>query len=796
MERALNPVLRAAAGIAASDEDITGNPYLLVEQDEGGKESEPIGFGAVDQGLLPSLPPVGSHEDAIAKDDSRRLRAMLGEVLEAAAAEGDTLLTLNEAIIRVKKLLPESRRVTPDPVHIEAQREFFEHTLGFIDAPSGRLVGLRGLVEDEKLVRDRLEKMIAKTYAGIQIDWTDILSAALAGTGTQMASEDEAKARAEKSDGLARAISCRVSVITGRAGTGKTTVARALLDGIERVEGKSSMLLLAPTGKARIRLQEMAGRDAKTIHQVLSEQGWLARDTYAIRRDGGEQTGAATILIDEASMLPIDLLAGLFRAINFNQVRRLVFVGDPNQLPPIGPGRPFADLIGWLEAEDLRRTHLVQLKLRGRFSTKESMALRLSDNYASGALSVGDDEVLSRVARGDTEGSDLEVHYWNDPRELMPILHDRVALLALGGAQAGDYRKLNDSFKSDGAKVVPETWQILSPVRRQPFGTDEINRRFQLEYHRSMLEMSKDGRYLSGHRLPKPIGEQQIVLNDKVIQLVNEGRAAWDEAARKEDRHFVANGEVGLVTWAEHFQKGGDQLQVVFGTQRGLRFKYWRSQVDDRLELAYAITVHKSQGSDFRRVFLILPLEAATLSRELIYTALTRFRDQLVLLLQTDVRCLEKYLRPDQSETISRNTNLFSLAMRPETVGFPHPEALIHRTLKGNLVRSKSEVIVADTLTHLGIDYAYEQRLPSRDNANDFRLPDFTIYYEGDVWYWEHLGMLSVPSYKEDWERKRDWYRRNNYLDRVLTSQDGEDGSINAQAIEKTARESVLAGLS
>src|SRR5205807_6739807 len=148
--------------------------------------------------------------------------------------------------------------------------------------------------------------------------------------------------------------------ITGRAGTGKTSVARALLDGIERLDGKTSMLLLAPTGKARIRLQEMAGRDAKTIHQVLSEQGWLARDTYAIRREGGQQTGAATILIDEASMLPIDLLAGLFRAINFNQVRRLVFVGDPNQLPPIGPGRPFADLIGWLEGEDLRRTHLVQ----------------------------------------------------------------------------------------------------------------------------------------------------------------------------------------------------------------------------------------------------------------------------------------------------------------------------------------------------------------------------------------------------------------------------------------------------
>lgn len=93
-------------------------------------------------------------------------------------------------------------------------------------------------------------------------------------------------------------------------------------------------------------------------------------------------------------------------------------------------------------------------------------------------------------------------------------------------------------------------------------------------------------------------------------------------------------------------------------------------------------------------------------------------------------------------------------------------------------MRSKSEVIVADTLTRLGMSYRYEGRLEARDEPNDFRLPDFTIMYEGDTWYQEHLGMLSVPSYLEKWERKQTWYEKNSYNDSLLTSEDGADGSI------------------
>jgi exodeoxyribonuclease V alpha subunit len=108
------------------------------------------------------------------------------------------------------------------------------------------------------------------------------------------------------------------------------------------------------------------------------------------------------------------------------------------------------------------------------------------------------------------------------------------------------------------------------------------------------------------------------------------------------------------------------------------------------------------------------------------------------------------------------------------------------------LVRSKNEVIVADTLTRLGIDYLYEERLPSRNNPTDFRLPDFTVQYEGETWYWEHLGMLNTPSYAADWQRKQTWYEQNGYTSRVLTSDNGPDGSIDVPAIERKIRERIL----
>src|SRR5262249_19781286 len=241
--------------------------------------------------------------------------------------------------------------------------------------------------------------------------------------GPKLPPEVEERARKEKAEALAKLYERRFSVLCGRAGTGKTSVLKVFLNGLEELEGKRPILLLAPTGKARVRLMDRTKRDdgsvrdAYTIHQFLMRHGWLNPKNFALKLQGGEQYGAPTVIIDEASMIPMDLLGVLFRALDLNKVSRLILVGDPNQLPPIGPGRPFVDIIAWLEADDERKNCLARLMERGRHEDHNSQALRLADCYLRDDASPGDDEMLSRVARQDV-GGDLEVSYWRDASQL------------------------------------------------------------------------------------------------------------------------------------------------------------------------------------------------------------------------------------------------------------------------------------------------------------------------------------------------------------------------------------------
>lgn len=283
-------------------------------------------------------------------------------------------------------------------------------------------------------------------------------------------------------------------------------------------------------------------------------------------------------------------------------------------------------------------------------------------------------------------------------------------------------------------------------------------------------------------------------MGDKVIQIANRRLRVW--APDEGTANYVANGEIGIVNETARGPHGPSDtiLRVGFSTQPEVTYRYWSSEVYDNLELAYALTVHKAQGSDFDTVFFIIPRNAATLSRELVYTGLTRFRKRLVLLIERDITPLLTLRSPLRSDTQLRNTFLFSLALRPDGVARPYPDALIHRTSRGVAVRSKSEVIVADILDFLEISYEYEKPLRARANRADFRLPDFTVSYEGEMYYWEHLGMLALPSYRDAWERKRAWYEANGYADRLIVSRDSLGGGIDAEAIEQLARERILQG--
>jgi hypothetical protein len=211
------------------------------------------------------------------------------------------------------------------------------------------------------------------------------------------------------------------------------------------------------------------------------------------------------------------------------------------------------------------------------------------------------------------------------------------------------------------------------------------------------------------------------------------------------------------------------------------------------LQLAYALTVHKSQGSEFKTVILVLPRSSLMVTREMLYTALTRQKKKVVILLQGTATDLHQLRSAQNSATARRLTNLFPRAYSIPASGTFLQESRIHRTTRGELVRSKSEVIVANLLHARQIKYEYEQQLEIGGIPTS-KFPDFTIEDRnaGVTYYWEHLGMLNDAQYARRWEEKKKWYQSRDIVLwdapdrsplRLIVSKDGTRGEIDSEAI-------------
>ncbi|MGV3724787.1 MAG: ATP-dependent DNA helicase, partial [Actinomycetota bacterium] len=555
------------------------------------------------------------------------------------------------------------------------------------------------------------------------------------------------------------------------------------------------LLFLAPTGKARVRLGAATGAEAMTIAQFLNSVGRYDGARQRPLFKGGEPyRNEKTVVIDECSMVAMDDLVAVLQALDQAHVQRIILVGDPNQLPPIGVGRPFADLVATLDgaalsdsegAQQLGRA-LGRLTVELRTSSgKPSDTLRLAAWFTREAAPVDADRALSDLELGESF-NDLEIYYWKTPEQLRASLLDAlVKHLELSGPQ--DVEGFNRSLGMDDNGLVPfsspdgaANFQILSPVRLHSHGVYDLNRWIQRHFRRDELKRASSKRGLS-------LGDEQLVLRDKVIQTRNERRRGYDRLKSSEADVYLANGEIGILASGK-----GPFLNVAFAGRPQLTVGYRRTDFSEGqgpLQLAYVLTVHKSQGSEFRKVFVVLPAQCR-LSRELVYTALTRSKDQMVLLIEGDnASTLYELSRPERSETTRRNTNLFRGAVRERIDTTPFAEHLIHRTEKGHMVRSKSELVIANMLHRMGLEYQYERLLEGTTRAGRLR-PDFSfIDAAGDVVIWEHLGMLSREDYRVGWEWKRAWYAENCYREgeTLFTSQDDERGGLDSDAIRQVA---------
>lgn len=299
-----------------------------------------------------------------------------------------------------------------------------------------------------------------------------------------------------------------------------------------------------------------------------------------------------------------------------------------------------------------------------------------------------------------------------------------------------------------------------------------------------------------------------IGLFDKVIQVRNRPRSnpiwAYRPATRTSEQIEIYNGylgftkphgfDTGKLSWSGFRPK---RFQVVFSNEPGYHVGYgtklgkapngkWMpaESVAENLELGYAISVHKAQGSEFERVYFVVPKrKRALLSRELFYTGLTRASRHCTLLVEEDISPLLSMRRLEQSHLLRVNASLFRFDPVPDelrVLGDWYEEGKIHATLANYTVRSKSEVILANMLFERDIPFRYEAPLFARDGT--FYLPDFTITWNGEDWYWEHLGRLDLKKYRNHWDTKKLWYEKN-FPGRLLMTEESGHLSTDANAI-------------
>ena len=247
-------------------------------------------------------------------------------VLQAAAQQGDTLLPFSETINRIIKRFPERRACSPDSDLVQGQATFYREALDFRTDGDPPTMALKWLSQLEQEVSSRLLRRAKSRNPMPKAGWSweKLLKEEFgANSSSKLPLEVEERARKEKAEALAKLYEGRLSVLCGRAGTGKTSVLKVFLKGLEELDGKRPILLLAPTGKARVRLMDRTKRDdgsvrdAYTIHQFLMRHSWLNPQNFALRMSGGEQHGAPTVIIDEASMIPVDLAWDSLQGVGF-----------------------------------------------------------------------------------------------------------------------------------------------------------------------------------------------------------------------------------------------------------------------------------------------------------------------------------------------------------------------------------------------------------------------------------------------------------------------------------------------
>lgn len=524
------------------------DPYLLMDEELNAS------FGAVDQFAI-SL--------GVAGDDPRRV-------------EAGTLFELSYNLTGGHCFLPEEKLIAATARLLQLES----------DEPVKR--GIARLLEADRLVRETLAGITVIYLPELHEAETECTRMLLDFAGhcfpeprgldrqiQAIAKESGIEYSGEQTQAIREAATSGLLLITGGPGTGKTTILRGILELLG--QNQLRCLLAAPTGRAAKRLTEVTGEDASTIHRLLEAGIDPATGKMFFARDAENPLKCDAVIVDEMSMVDVSLLYSLLQAIPTG--KRLILVGDPDQLPPVGPGFPFGDM---LRSGSLPTVRLTEIFRQAQKSLIVMNAHRVNQGEMPDLKCVSSDFFFMRRTSEE-------------------------AVCAL-------IRDLCATRLPQKMGIPTDQIQVLSPTRKGAVGTVNLNRLLQA----ALNPQSPD-------KKERAYGDYQFREGDRVMQIRNNYDILWKKADGSAVGAGIFNGDVGRI---QTIDPASETLTVLFDDRLA---EYDFTQLGE-LEPAYAMTVHKSQGSEYRAVILTAWNGSPyLLSRSILYTAITRARELLII---------------------------------------------------------------------------------------------------------------------------------------------------------------------
>lgn len=381
----------------------------------------------------------------------------------------------------------------------------------------------------------------------------------------------------EQTDAVQSSLTKGVSIITGGPGTGKTTIVRCILEMFKQQNKR--VLLCAPTGRAAKRLSETSNMEAKTIHRALEMNPSDGDGIF--HRNENNPIDADVIIIDEMSMVDVNLFYHLLKALR--TTTRLIMVGDKDQLPSVGAGNVLRDLI---ESKKIHTTQLVNIYRQGN----DSLIITNAHLINGGKMPIIDNTSKDFFYE---VGKDLV----SNSETIVDLVTTRLP-------------------KHFGYK--PEDIQVLAPMKAGPCGIDNLNKRLQMTINP----------HFSGVELTTEFTKYHV--GDKIMQISNNYEmpyVKYEENGTTQEGSGVFNGDIGYITRIEP-----ETYEVTVRFDDGKICRYAKTDLF-QITLAYAITIHKSQGSEFDCVVIpLVPGAPIIVTRNLLYTAITRAKKTVVLI--------------------------------------------------------------------------------------------------------------------------------------------------------------------